>query len=130
MQNRTQPTIRSLILEYSSRVVNKSNLLSHGRTYMIKEETNKVGTWKYIQKVKLSHESQIQPQLIQPCSIFLPDPPLSKDPELIHRAGFAVSTHNPCYLVVRLIAISQYLSGLWFKGPLYGAPFCLERLFF
>ena len=94
MQNRTQPTIRSLILEYSSRVVNESNLLSHGRTYMIKEETNKVGTWKYIQKVKLSHESQIQPQLIQPCSIFLPDPPLSKDPELIHRAGFAISTHN------------------------------------
>ena len=26
---------------------------------MIKEETNKVGTWKYIQKVKLSHESRI-----------------------------------------------------------------------
>jgi len=26
---------------------------------MIKEETNKVGTWKYIQKVKLSQESRI-----------------------------------------------------------------------
>jgi len=44
MQNRTQPTIRSLTLEYSSKVVNKLNLLSHGRTCMIKEETNKVGT--------------------------------------------------------------------------------------